>query len=105
MLTDIKFCKVQLSKTIPSRWFLRALSNKFAGSLMKVAAPFTRNVLAPLGPVTSTSAIDGAIQRKTFGRHNVREGKWIIFVNLNEDINDIIKIIKSLEFRCINWLN
>ena len=38
--------------------------HKFAGSLMKVAVPLAKTVLAPLATMTPVSAIDGAIQGK-----------------------------------------
>ena len=55
--------------------------------------------------MTCASAIDGAIQRKKRGRvaiatktaGAVRAGKWITLVVPNEDMDDIIRIIKSLE--------
>ena len=54
-----------MSKAISSRGFLGDLSDKFADSLMKYAALFAGNVLAPFAPMTSTSTIDGGIQRTT----------------------------------------
>ena len=53
--------------------------------------------MAPLATMTSTSAIDNAIQRKLCGNSVIREVKGIIVVISNKDINDIIKIIKPLE--------
>ena len=53
--------------------------------------------MAPLATMTSTSAIDGAIQRKLCGNSVIREAKGIILVISNEDINDVIKIIKPLQ--------
>ena len=47
--------------------------------------------------MTSTSAIDNAIQRKLCGNSVIREVKGIILVISNEDINDVIKIIKPLQ--------
>ena len=49
---------------------------------MKVAMPLARNVLAPLGLTAAMSAIDGSIQKKIIEE---------------EDMQDIIKIIKELE--------
>ena len=53
--------------------------------------------MAPLATMTSTSAIDDAIQRKLCGNSVIREVKGIILVISNEDINDVIKIIKPLQ--------
>ena len=57
---------------------------------MKVALPLAKNVLAPLGLTAAMSAIDGSIQKKIHGS----EIKLIIE---EEDMQDIIKIIKELE--------
>ena len=38
--------------------------NKLAGPLVKVATPLAKNVLAPLGIIAATSAIDAGIQKK-----------------------------------------
>ena len=47
--------------------FIWALLDKLAGLLMKVSAPLTRNVLAPLATTTLAVAIDTAILRETRG--------------------------------------
>ena len=54
---------------------------------MKVAMPLAKNVLAPLG---LTAATDGSIQKKT-------HGSGVKLIIEQEDINDIMKIIKALE--------
>ena len=53
--------------------------------------------MAPLATMTSPSPIDGAIQMKISGKGIVRAGKGIILVISNEEMDDIIRIIKSLE--------
>ena len=90
MSTDIKFSKAQLKKLIQSGGFLDSLLSKIAGPLMKVAMPLAKNVLAPLGLTAAMSAKDGGIQRKM----RVEGIKLMID---NEDMNDIMKIIKALE--------
>ena len=57
---------------------------------MKVAMPLTKNVLAPLGLTAAMSAIDGSIQKKI-------HGSGIKLIIEEEDMQDIIKIIKELE--------
>ena len=47
--------------------------------------------------MTSTSATDKSIQRKMRGRVVVRAGEKMTLVILNEDLEDIIRTIKSLE--------
>ena len=79
--TDIKLSKAQIKKIIQSGGFLGKLLSKLAGPLIKVALPLAKNVLAPLGLTGAMSAIDGSMQKKIE----------------QEDMNDIIKIIKALE--------
>ena len=47
MSTDLKISKAQINKIIQSGEFLGSLLSKLAGSLMKVAIPLAKNVLAP----------------------------------------------------------
>ena len=57
---------------------------------MKVALPLAKNALAPLGLTAAISAIDGSIKKKIHGSR-------VKFIIEQEDMNDIIKIIKALE--------
>ena len=57
---------------------------------MKVAMPLDKNVSTPLDLTAAMSAIDGSIQKKIHGS----EVKLIIE---QEDMKDIMKIIKALE--------
>ena len=52
--------------------------------------------MAPLATMASASPIDGTIQRKMRGGDVVRAGKGITLIISNEDMDGIIKIIKSL---------
>ena len=67
LATDIKLSKPQIKKIIQSGGFLGKLLSKLAGTLMKVAMPLAKNVLAPLGLTAAISAIDGSIQKKIHG--------------------------------------
>ena len=96
MSTDIKVSKEQLLKTIQSGEFLGELLVKTAGPLMKFAVPLPKNVFALLVAMASTSAIDGTTQA-TSRAGVVRAGKGVTLVIMNEDMNDIIRILKSLE--------
>ena len=89
--TDIKLLKTQLSKMIQSGGFLGNLLSKLAGPLMKVAMPLAKNVLAPLGLTVAMSAIDGSIKKKMLG-----SGTTTLIIS-NGEMNDILKIVKSLE--------
>ena len=57
---------------------------------MKVALPLAKNVLAPLGLTAAMSAIDGSIQKKI-------HGSGVKLIIEQEDMNDIMKIIRALE--------
>ena len=88
--TDIKLSKAQIKKLIQSGGFLGKLLSKLAGPLMKVAMPLAKNVLTPLGLTAAMSAIDGSIQKKI-------HGSGIKLIIEQEDMKDILKIIKALE--------
>ena len=57
---------------------------------MKVAMPLAKNVLAPLGLTAAMSAIDGSIQKKIYG-------SGVKLIIEQEDMKDIMKVIKALE--------
>ena len=94
--TDIKLSKAQIKKIIQSGGFLGKLLSKLAGPLMKVALPLAKNVLAPLGLTAAMSAIDGSIQKKINGS-GATKGAGVKLIIEQEDMNDIMKIIKALE--------
>ena len=77
MLTDRNFSKAQISKIVQSGGFLGLLLSKLAGSLMKVAVPLAKNILAPLGITAAASAIDAGIQKKN------KKKTWIWDNNFN----------------------
>ena len=88
---DIKLSKTQLSKMLQSGGYLGNLLGKLAGPLMKVAMPLAKNGLAPLGISAAMSAIDENIKKKMFG-----SGTTTLIIS-NDEIDDILKIVKSLE--------
>ena len=88
--TDIKLSKAQIKKLIQSGGFLGKLLSKLAGPLMKVAMSLAKNALAPLGLTAAMSAIDGSIQKKI-------HGSGVKLIIEQEDMKDIMKIIKALE--------
>ena len=91
MLADIKLSKTQIDKIIQSGGFLGPLLSKLAGTLMKVAIPLAKNVLAPLGITAAASPLDAGIQRKIHG-----SGTTTLIIS-NEEMNDILKIVQALE--------
>ena len=90
LTTYIKLNKAQIKKLIQSGGFLDKLLSKLAGTLMKVALPLAKNVLAPLGLTAAMSAIDGSIPKKI-------HGSGVKLIIEQEEMNDIMKIIESLE--------
>ena len=88
--TDIKLSKTQIKKKIQSGGFLGKLLSKLESQLMKVAMPLAKNVLAPLGLTAAMSAIDGSKQKKI-------HGSGVRLIIEQEDMKDIMKIIKALE--------
>ena len=63
---------------------------------MKVALSLAKNILAPLGLTAAMSAIDGSIQKKIHGSGVTKSGGVKLIIE-QEDMNDIMKIIKALE--------
>ena len=94
--TDIKLSKAQIKKLIQSGGFLGKLLSKLAGPLMKVAKPLAKNVLTTLGLTSAMSAIDGSIQKKIHGS-GATKGAGVKLITEQEDMKDIMKIIKALE--------
>ena len=90
MATGIKLSKAQIKIIIQSVGFLGKLLSKLAGPIMKVAMLLAKNVLASLGLTAAMSSIDGSIQIKI-------RGEGIKLIIEQEDMNDIIKVIETLE--------
>ena len=91
-----KFSKAQLSKMIQSGGF----SGKLLGPLLKtglplmksVITPLAKGVLIPLGLAAAASAADAGINKKILG-----SGNNTTLIISNKDMDDHIKIVKSLE--------
>ena len=94
--TDIKLSKTQLSKMIQSGGF----SGRLLGSLLKrglpliknVIKPLAKSVLIPLGLTAAASVADAGIHNKILG-----SGNMATLIISNDEVGNIIKIIKSLE--------
>ena len=91
MSADIELSRTQLSKIIQFGGFLSSMLPKIAVPLMKVVAPLAKNILAPLGITAAESAIDAGIQKKING-----SGTITVIIS-NEEMNDIIKVVQTLE--------
>ena len=94
--TDIKLSKTQLSKMIQSGGFLGRLLGpllKTGLPLMKsVIKPLAKSVLIPLGLTAAASAADAGIHKKILG-----SGHNTTLIISNDEMDDILKIVKSLE--------
>ena len=88
MSTDLTVSKAQISKIIQFGGFLGSLLSKLAGSLMKVAIPLSKNVLAPSEITTAASAIDAGIQNKIHG-----SGTATLIIS-NKEMNEMMKIVQ-----------
>ena len=94
---DIKLSKTQLSKMIQSGGFLC----KLLGPLLKAGLPLIKNIikplaksfLIPLGLTAATSAADAGVHKNILesGHDNTT------LIKSNDEIGDIIEIVKSLE--------
>ena len=91
---DIKLSKTQLCKMIQSGFIGRLL-----GPLLKTGLPLIKNVVKPLaksvlillGLTAAAAAADVGIHKKI-----LRSGNTMLIIS-NDEIHDIIKIVKSLE--------
>ena len=100
MSTDMKLSKTQISKIIESGQSFRSwLANLGKKVLRDIAISLARHNLTLLvSNLTSyvVNKFEGKISRKVA----VRSGKGFTLFTSNEDMNNIIKIIKSLEELC-----
>ena len=94
--TDIKLSKTQLSKMIQSGGFL----GRLLGPLLKTGLPFIKNVIKPLaksvlislGLTAAALVADAGIHEKILG-----SGNTATLIVSNNEMEDIIKIVKSVE--------
>ena len=95
--TDTKLTQVQISKITWSGGFVRnMLGNLCKKVVADLAIPLARDNLPKLISKLASSSVN-KFERKISGTGTVRAGKGFTLFILNEDMNDIIKIIKSLQ--------
>ena len=98
--TDIKLSKTQLSKMIQSGGFL----DRLLGSLLKTGLtsikneikPLAKSVLVPLGLTATASAAEAGMHKKILGSGHNHPSSTTLIIS-NDEMEDIIKIVKSLE--------
>ena len=71
--------------------FLRPLMTAGLPLMISVLTQLAKNVLLPFGLSAGMSAADAATQKKIYGSDKTA------FIISNEEMNDIMKIVKSLE--------
>ena len=97
MSTDIKLSKAQIPKVIQSGGSLCSwLANLDKKALTNNVIPLARDNLPGLVSNLTSNAIN-RFERKISGKEAVRAGIGFTLFISNEDMNDTIKIIKSLE--------
>ena len=97
--TDIMLSKTQLSNIIQSGGFL----GRPLGPLLRNGLPLikivikllARSVLVPLGLTAAASAADAGIHKKILGSGRNKNNTTLIISN--DEMDDILKIVKSLE--------
>ena len=93
--TDIKLSKTRLSKMIQSGGFFGRLLVPLIKTglplIKNVIKPLAKSILIPLRLNAAASAADAGIHKKILGSGNTT------LIISNDEIEDIIKIVKSLE--------
>ena len=98
--TDINLSKTQISKMIQSGGFL----GRLLGPLLKtglpliqnVIKPLARSILIPLGLTAAASATDAGIHKKILGSGHNHPSSTTLIIS-NDEMEDVIKIVKCLE--------
>ena len=102
--TDMKLSKAQIYKAIQSGGFFGSCLDRLRKKVVTdFASPFARDKLSGSVSNAVSNAASNAIntfERRTSGKRAARTGKGFALFISNEDMNDIIKIIKR--FGCIN---
>ena len=97
MSTDIKLSKAQLSKIIQSGESFGSCLGYFRKKLLtNIAIPLARDSFPGLVINVTSNAID-KFETKIGGKGTVRAGERFTLFISNKDMNDIVKVIKSLE--------
>ena len=100
---DIKLSKTQLFKMLQSGEFLGRLLGPLLKSglplITNVIKPLAKSVLIPLGSTAAASAADAGIHKKKILESGNNNNNTLI--TSNDETEDIIKIVKSLEDSCL----
>ena len=100
---NIKLSKTQLHKIVQPEGFLGRLLKPLLKPglplMTNVLKPLVKSVLIPLGLTSAAAAIDAAIHKEMLGSGtgSLDLAKQTTLIISNEEMNDIMKIVKSLE--------
>ena len=95
--TDVILSKSQLAKIIRSGGFLgKIIGNLGKKVLLDLLVPLVKDVLPNLATKATSSVLD-KFERKTSGKGAVRAERGFTLFISNENMDDIIKIVESLE--------
>ena len=94
---DGKLIKTQLTEIVQSGVFIGNMIGKLGKEILtKYAVPLAQNVLPQLAANATSSVID-KLEKKRRGQGVIRAGKRFTLFILNEDMDDILRIVESLE--------
>ena len=94
---DGKLIKTQLTEIVQSGVFIGNMIGKLGKEILtKYAVPLAQNVLPQLAANATSSVID-KLEKKRRGQGIIRAGKRFTLFILNEDMDDILRIVESLE--------
>ena len=94
---DGKLIKTQLTEIVQSGVFIGNMIGKLGKEILtKYAVPLAQNVLPQLADNATSSVID-KLEKKRRGQGAIRAGKRFTLFILNEDMDDILRIVESLE--------
>ena len=97
MTMDGKLIKTQLTEIVQSGVFIGNMIGKLGKEILtKYAVPLAQNVLPQLAANATSSVID-KLEKKRRGQGVIRAGKRFTLFILNEDMDDILRIVESLE--------
>ena len=97
MTMDEKLIKTQLTEIVQSGVFIGNMIGKSGKEILtKYAVLLAQNVLPQLAANATSSVID-KLEKKRRGQGVIRAGKRFTLFILNEDMDDILRIVESLE--------
>ena len=97
VFTDIKVSKAELAKIIQSVEFLGKRMGKLGKEILTKFIVLSTGDVLPILVIKATSFLIDKLERKRSAWGALRAGKKFTLFISNKDINDVIRIVKSLE--------